>query len=90
MTNNEDNVLQKLTKIIVNYSKFPRSCFVFAHKGNSLPGEQNKIGFIKRQWRQFRHQLLSISLYPKIIINYSKLFKITWSDIPIININFFS
>ena len=25
MTNNEDNVLQKLTKIIENYSKFPRS-----------------------------------------------------------------
>ena len=49
---------------------FQRSCFVFAHKGNSLPGEQNKIGFIKRQWRQFRHQLSSISFYPKI---YNKL-----------------
>ena len=73
---------------------FQRSCFVFAHKGNSLPGEQNKIGFIKRQWRQFNptirinfflsnngdnyiQQLESISLYPKIIINYRKLFKIS-------------
>ena len=57
----------KLLKIFRNkntlrYKNYNKSIdiFWFAHKGNSLPSEQNKIGLFKDNLNQFRHQLKSI------------------------------